>query len=97
MLGLRGDAPVAAKLHVVGRERNAVAAGGLNAHAVVGKAGARVEIKHKKQSVALKGNHFVALVLAQDIRLAPGKIRVCCLELVELARAGRMLRLGGNT
>ncbi len=96
VLGLHVDAPMAAKLCVVCGEHDTVAAGRLNAHAVVGEAGARVEIEDEKQPATLKSNHFVVLVFAQDVGLVSGKVRVRSLELVELARAGRTLKRRRN-
>lgn len=54
---------------VVGAQDDAVVTGDLHPQPVVGEALDRVEVEHKQQLSALKGNHLVIFMLPTDIAL----------------------------
>jgi hypothetical protein len=68
------DPLVATVALVVGAQDDAVVARDLHAQPVVGEALHRVEVEHKQQLGALKGNHFVVFVLPTYIALNIRKI-----------------------
>jgi hypothetical protein len=63
------DSLVAAVALVIGAQDDAVVARDFHTQPVVGEAFGRVEVEHKQQLGALKGNHLVIFVLPTDIAL----------------------------
>jgi len=70
------DPLVAAVALVIGAQDDAVVAGDFHTQPVVGEAFDRVEVEHKQQLGALKGDHLVIFMLPTDIALNTKSIAV---------------------